>query len=120
LAAIPYGLVARWRDGPWPLGDQAAVIPSFAGDGVAIALHSAALAARTYLDGEDGRTYIQAMARDVGLRVKGASLLSHALVRPACQAALMAAAAARPQLMSAAARLTRIPNRALRRVAAGA
>ena len=30
--------------GPRPLGDQAAVIPSFAGDGISIALHSARLA----------------------------------------------------------------------------
>ncbi len=39
LAAIPYGRPAR-ADGPWRLGDQAAVIPSFSGDGMSIALHT--------------------------------------------------------------------------------
>ncbi|HUO21082.1 MAG TPA: FAD-dependent monooxygenase [Caulobacteraceae bacterium] len=120
LAAIPYGLVARRTEGPWPLGDQAAVIPSFAGDGVAIALHSAALAARIHLQGGDVAAYSREMARGIGLRVRGASLLSHALVRGPGQAAAMAAVRARPQLISAAASLTRIPQPAIRRAEAGA
>jgi flavin-dependent dehydrogenase len=40
IAAIPYGYVRASSDGVWALGDQAAVIPSFTGDGMSIALHS--------------------------------------------------------------------------------
>lgn len=52
LSAIPYGYLASHSVGVWRLGDQAAVIPSFAGDGMAIALHSGALAADLYLAGD--------------------------------------------------------------------
>jgi len=38
--------------GLWCIGDQAAVIPSFSGDGIAIALHSARLGAECYLAGK--------------------------------------------------------------------
>lgn len=41
LSAIPYGYVCAAADGIGRLGDQAAVIPSFSGDGISIALHSA-------------------------------------------------------------------------------
>ncbi|HVY33343.1 MAG TPA: FAD-dependent monooxygenase [Caulobacteraceae bacterium] len=119
IAAIPYGQIARAPSGPWPLGDQAAVIPSFAGDGLAIALHSAALAAQVYLGGGSAQDYVRRIGRELGARVIGATWLSQALVRGPGQAAIMAAAALEPQLMAAAARLTRIPEGAIRRAAAG-
>ena len=120
MAAIPYGHLARAGGGPWRLGDQAAVIPSFAGDGMAIALHSAELAAQVYLGGGTAATYARRLARDLGARVIGATWLSQALVRAPGQAAVMAAAGLEPRLMAAAARLTRVPTGALRRAAAGA
>ena len=55
MSSIPYGYCAAIctdRPSPWRLGDQAAVIPSFCGDGMAIALHSAYRAAQLYLDGK--------------------------------------------------------------------
>jgi flavin-dependent dehydrogenase len=55
LSSIPYGHVQRRSEGIWRLGDQGAVIPSFSGDGMSIALHSAELAAATYLDGATRR-----------------------------------------------------------------
>lgn len=49
IFGIPYGFIHRDRpdapNGLYRLGDQMAVIPSFAGDGLAIALHTAAMAA---------------------------------------------------------------------------
>ncbi len=52
LSSIPYGLlIARPQSGLWRLGDQAAVIPSFSGDGISIALHSAHVAAEIYANG---------------------------------------------------------------------
>ena len=41
ISPIPYGYLARRIAGLWRVGDQAAVIPSFTGDGISIALHSA-------------------------------------------------------------------------------
>ncbi len=63
VAGVPYGhLHAPEPDAPpglFRLGDQAAVIPSLAGDGVAIALASAALATRSVLAGESAFVYHQ-------------------------------------------------------------
>ncbi len=54
----------------WALGDQAAVIPSFTGDGMSIALHSGCLAAAMYLQRGDGRAISGAAARG-GFRAGG-------------------------------------------------
>jgi flavin-dependent dehydrogenase len=117
LAAIPYGLVRRRTDGIWRLGDQAAVIPSFSGDGMSIALHSAELAAATYLEGGTPDGYQRRLARDVMGQVLLATLLSHGLVRRAGQVALGAAARLWPGLMSAVALHTRVSDAALSRTA---
>jgi flavin-dependent dehydrogenase len=45
------------------LGDQLAVIPSFAGDGIAIALHTAFLAAQSFLAGTGADAYHQSTRR---------------------------------------------------------
>ena len=62
IAAVPYGLTLRETDpGQFRLGDQAAVIPSLAGEGMGIALASAERAVRAYLDaGPDAAPCYQA------------------------------------------------------------
>jgi menaquinone-9 beta-reductase len=67
VSRIPYGYrIWRTPAGPdwlWPIGDQAAVIPSFTGDGMAMALVSGAEAARLILGGagpEDLRDALRA------------------------------------------------------------
>jgi flavin-dependent dehydrogenase len=115
IAAIPYGHVQQSAGGVWRLGDQAAVIPSFAGDGLAIALHSAHLAAKAYLDGRTAESYQRALARDLSAQVLGATLLSQAMVRPWGQSVLTTLARLQPRLMTAAATRTRISGKALRR-----
>ncbi len=57
ISPIPYGYLARESAGLWRVGDQAAVIPSFTGDGISIALHSGALAAQMYLAGKSSDDY---------------------------------------------------------------
>ncbi|MGH9562245.1 MAG: NAD(P)/FAD-dependent oxidoreductase, partial [Terracidiphilus sp.] len=53
VSHIPYGHIRRTtEDGLYCIGDQAAVIPSFTGDGISIALHTARLASAAYLAGE--------------------------------------------------------------------
>lgn len=52
VGSVPYGFIARQTSpGLFRLGDQAAVIPSLAGEGMGIALASGTLAARHWLAG---------------------------------------------------------------------
>lgn len=61
IGAVPYGWIARTTSpGLFRLGDQAAVIPSLAGEGISIALVSGARAARTWLEhGAQGAALFQ-------------------------------------------------------------
>lgn len=117
LSAIPYGHVRRRADGVWRLGDQAAVIPSFSGDGMSIALHSAQLAADAYLEGRSADAFQRRLWRDVIGQVLLATALSHGLVRRPGQVALGAAARLLPGLMAALALHTRVSDAALSRTA---
>jgi flavin-dependent dehydrogenase len=119
IAAIPYGYVAKVDDGLWRLGDQAAVIPSFAGDGLGIALHSAHAAAAAYLVGDSPGAFQRRLAADLEIRVKGAALLSRLIVQPWAQGLAVELTRLRPQLLSAAAAWTRIPDRAVNRLRPG-
>ena len=114
-ASIPYGYILRAGEGLFRLGDQAAVIPSFAGDGMAIAMHSARLATCCYLSGGDADDYQRQLVRDIGQGVRLATLLSQSLVRRHGQRILTSAARIQPQLMALVARATRVPQAALRR-----
>ncbi|MEJ7731351.1 MAG: FAD-dependent monooxygenase [Polyangiaceae bacterium] len=109
LSRIPYGLVQHRADGVWRLGDQAAVIPSFSGDGMAIALHSAHLAARTWLDGGDAETYQRALAAHVRRQLRLATPLSRAVVQVWLQRPFVRAARRWPTLLRWVARATRVP-----------
>jgi menaquinone-9 beta-reductase len=113
IASIPYGFVQRRGEGPWRLGDQAAVIPSFSGDGIAIALHSARMAANYYLSGQSTSEFQSDLARDVMGQVRRATLLSRLLVQPKGQAVAMALAQMVPGLVRQIGRGTRIPNNRL-------
>ncbi len=65
VGAVPYGWIARTTEpGLFRLGDQAAVIPSLAGEGMSIALASGVMAARHWLAGgaEAAQTYQRAFA----------------------------------------------------------
>jgi flavin-dependent dehydrogenase len=115
LSSIPYGYLCKSADGLYRLGDQAAVIPSFSGDGMSIALHSAELAAQVFLAGGDADTYQHRLARDLAAQVRLATLLSRGLVRGPAQAALSAAARVWPGLMSSIATRTRVSDAALSR-----
>lgn len=119
LSAIPYGYVRQRADGVFRLGDQAAVIPSFSGDGMSIALHSGRLAASTYLGGGDAAAFQQLFAQDVTAQVMLATGLSLGLVRSRAQRVLGAAARLLPGLLSAVAGHTRVPDAALARAGLG-
>lgn len=70
IAAVPYGwmtgkLHALPQDGFWRLGDQAAVIPSLAGEGMGIALATAASAAKAWQSGQTADAWQHGMARQL-------------------------------------------------------
>lgn len=77
IARVPYGFVHRARTSDaaeiFRLGDQAAVIPSYCGDGMAIALHSGRLAARAILAGAQSAAYHERLRHDVARQVRFAT-----------------------------------------------
>ncbi len=117
ISGLPYGHVARESGGVWRLGDQAAAIPSFSGDGMSIALHSASQAARAYLGGETAEAYQRALARDLSAQLQRATLISRILVGDAGQRLAMSCASLLPFVLSVSAGATRIPRRALNELA---
>jgi flavin-dependent dehydrogenase len=68
IARVPYGYVctrAAAGKGLYRVGDQAAVIPSIAGEGIAIALQTARRAADAVLAGQAATDHVAAVRRDV-------------------------------------------------------
>ena len=85
IGAVPYGYLARRTDpGVFRLGDQAAVIPSLAGEGIAIALAGGTLAADFWLRGGAAAApaYQSQFARYAAAPVKLASLAWTVAERP--------------------------------------
>ena len=80
LSSIPYGYLAGRPFGLWCVGDQAAVIPSFTGDGMSIALHSAALATEMYPAGESAGQYYRRLHAQLGRGMSLATLPSRIMV----------------------------------------
>jgi flavin-dependent dehydrogenase len=109
IAHIPYGYVEPISSGLWLLGDQAAVIPSFSGDGISIALHSARLAAQIFAARGTAFQFQSRLAGDVVGQVWRATLMSRMLVRTAGQAMATLGTRLMPDLLGAIARNTRIP-----------
>lgn len=110
VSAIPYGFVRReaCAGSMWAVGDQAAVIPSFTGDGMSIALHSGRLAAERMLAGEDAVRYQRLLHAQVRRQVRVATLLSRGLVSQPAQAVLECAARMWPGAIRAVAAGTRV------------
>jgi menaquinone-9 beta-reductase len=119
ISAIPYGFVQRHTDGLWRLGDQAACTPSFSGDGMSIALHSARLAAQYFAQGHDAKTFQARLAHDVAPQVQRATFLSQMLLQPLAQKAGMAAVERLPSLLRLVARATRLPQHRVDEARAG-
>jgi menaquinone-9 beta-reductase len=115
LSAIPYGFLRRHAagEGLFALGDQAAVIPSFTGDGMSIALYSGLRAAAAILQGDSAETFQVALARTVASQVRRATTLSRLLVHPRGAALLTRAAALWPGGLRWVAAATRLPAHAV-------
>ncbi len=118
ISQVPYGFVhSPAADDPptlFRLGDQAGVIPSFSGDGMAIALHTGKLAAATYLAGGDAAAYHAQVRRDIRGQIRLASWLYGLSQDQAGRRALVRTGQVWPGALRSAASFTRIPKRAQR------
>jgi menaquinone-9 beta-reductase len=113
IATIPYGYLAEREDSVWCVGDQAAVIPSFTGDGMSIALHSGALAAQMYLDGKPAQEFHRVLRAQLGKGMSVATMLSRAMVTDLGRRLAPLGLLVLPDAMSTIAVSTRIPESAL-------
>lgn len=111
VAGVPYG----WRAGAgeaglFRMGDQAAVIASIAGDGIAIALASGIAAAEAWRQGgpEAAVAYQRRFAARARRPVGVAEAIRRSAERRAPRGALLGLVRAMPILLPVAARLTRI------------
>jgi flavin-dependent dehydrogenase len=110
VAGMPYGWLAG--DGTaapvYRLGDQAAVIPSFTGDGMAMALRSARFAADAIRDGLSPVAYHEDLARAFRGAVRKAGLVAALAGTPLAQQLLAGAGSAAPWLITRIAGIARI------------
>lgn len=115
VSGIPYGYIYGMRanireedDGLYRLGDQLAVIPSFAGDGIAIALHSAFLAARCRQAGMNADSFHQQAAQQLQPAVRNAQILSRLFDSVAGRALVVPLGRSFPSLLQGAITHTRV------------
>ncbi len=114
IGAVPYGFIAQdAAPGQFLLGDQAAVIPSLAGEGIGIAIASGTLAARYWLEGgraEAARDYQGAFAQAARYPLKMAGLAWQLAERPVGHATALFFARHFPAAIGHLMRLTRIAS----------
>jgi flavin-dependent dehydrogenase len=120
IAQVPYGFMHKpGPDDPermFRLGDQIGVIPSFTGDGMSIALHSAVVAASCFLGGQSAGDYHRRMRTDLARQIAFADVLYRATTSSPVRRMLMQVARYLPASLQLAARLTRISPHALAHV----
>jgi len=109
ITHIPYGYIRRTtEDGLYCIGDQAAVIPSFTGDGISIALHTARCAVTAYLAAEPAPVF-QAKLRSAMLpQMRLAEIAADGLNNSFARAVLPFCLRVWPGVMRVTAKLTRI------------
>jgi flavin-dependent dehydrogenase len=109
VSGVPYG----WRadstaEGVYRVGDQASVIASLAGDGIAIALESGMAAARAIAGGVPAADFQRDWARRARRPIGLAELLRRSAENAMARQAMMGLLGWFPSLAPLAARLTRI------------
>ena len=109
VGSVPYGFVARTTDeGVYRVGDQAAVIPSLAGEGMAIAMASGVMAAEAMLAGHGAREFQPRFAAQAERPVRIAHLIWRIAEKPPGAHLLAGLTRSLPSLARAAMALTRI------------
>jgi menaquinone-9 beta-reductase len=109
-AAIPYGFL---RSGPiasriYPVGDQLAVVPSFTGDGMAIALYTGLAAARAVLKGQQAAEFQRDLIGPLRRQLQLAWGVGRLLDMRATSSLMVGAARLLPSLVTRLAEATRL------------
>jgi len=109
-AAIPYGFLRAQPIAPevFPVGDQLAVVPSFTGDGMAIALYSGLAAARAVLAGQPAAAYQRELIGRLRPQFRLAGGIGRLLETPATCGISVAAARLLPPLVTRMVAATRL------------
>ena len=114
ITHIPYGYLRRTtEDGLYCIGDQAAVIPSFTGDGISIALHTARQAAAAYLGAEPAMVFQPKLRSAMLPQMRLAEFAAKGLNNRVARAVLPFCLRVWPGAMRVTARLTRVTQPAM-------
>jgi flavin-dependent dehydrogenase len=113
ITHIPYGFIRRsTEDGLYCIGDQAAVIPSFTGDGISIALHTARCASNAYLAAVPAPVFQANLRSSLRAQMRLAEFAADGLNNAFARALLPFCLKLWPGVMSVTARLTRVAHNA--------
>jgi flavin-dependent dehydrogenase len=114
ITHIPYGYIRRTTEsGLYCIGDQAAVIPSFTGDGISLALHTARCAAAAYMRGEAAAIFQVQLRSALLVQMRLAGLAADGLNNSLARAVLPLCLRVWPGVMRVTARLTRVAQHAV-------
>jgi flavin-dependent dehydrogenase len=106
---IPYGYLRRaTEDGLYCIGDQAAVIPSFTGDGISIALHTARRATAAYIAGEPAPVFQPKLRSEMLPQMRLAEMAANGFNNSLGRAVLPLCLRVWPGAMRVTASLTRV------------
>jgi menaquinone-9 beta-reductase len=110
---IPYGYIRRTsEEGLYCIGDQAAVIPSFTGDGISIALHTARRATSAYLAAEAAPLFQAKLRSTLLAQMRLAEFAADGLNNALARAVLPFCLRIWPGVMRVTASLTRVAQHA--------
>ncbi len=113
ITHIPYGYIRRTtEEGLYCIGDQAAVIPSFTGDGISIALHTARRGVAAYLAEEPAQVFQPKLRSALLAQMRLAEFAADGLNNPLARAVLPFCLRVWPGVMRVTARLTRVAQHA--------
>jgi menaquinone-9 beta-reductase len=114
ITHIPYGYMRRTTEsGLYCIGDQAAVIPSFTGDGISIALHTARCAVTAYLAAEPAPVYQAKLRSTLLAQMRLAEFAADGLNNSFSRAVLPFCLRVWPGVMRLTATLTRISQQSV-------
>jgi flavin-dependent dehydrogenase len=113
ITHIPYGYIRpTTENGLYCIGDQAAVIPSFTGDGISIALHTARCAVAAYLAAEPAPVFQANLRSALRLQMRVAEIAADGLNNSVARAVLPFCLRVWPGVMRVTAKLTRVAQHA--------
>ena len=113
ITHIPYGYIRRsTENGLYCIGDQAAVIPSFTGDGISIALHTARCATAAYLAAEPAPLFQAKLRSALLAQMRLAEFAADGLNNSLARALLPFCLKVWPGVMRVTAKLTRVAQHA--------